>query len=341
MSAHKRILITGITGFLGTHIAIQLLEKGYEVIGTLRYLSKESALHSIISAQTHNFEKLHFIEIDLLDNVEKWVSAMSGIDAVMHVASPFPSVMPKDENDLIEPAKKGTLTVLEAATRASVKRVVVTSSIGAVVYGENKVGQFTERNWTQEDNYDDTTAYFRSKTIAEKAAWKYVNETNGAPELVTILPGAILGPIFSKDAGTSVQIVKKLLDGSTPAIPNIGFEMVDVRSVADMHIKALEMNKAAGKRYICTAEYLDFKQVTQILKSHYPNRRIPSFVLPDFAVKLFSFVDPSVKAALNDLGTKRTTDNSLAKKELGWEPIPMAQSIIDCAESLLENRLIK
>ncbi|MEM8967510.1 MAG: aldehyde reductase [Bacteroidota bacterium] len=339
---NKKILLTGVTGFLGSHLVIQLLNRGYSVKGTLRNSARIDSIKKIIGEYSSKLQNLSFTEIDLSDDLEKWKEVMAGIDFVMHVASPFPTTLPKDEKDLILPAKNGTLNVLRSAQAAGVKRIVITSSSGAAVYGERKNGVFSEKDWTNVNNKQDTTPYFRSKTIAEKAAWDYASNTPGAPELVTILPGAILGPVIDKsDSGNSVNIVKKMVDGSMPAIPKIGFETVDVRSVAEAHIKALEYREAPGNRYLCANGFLQFKDVANILRQHFPRRKVPSRTLPDFMVRLFSYVDQETKPVLNDLGAQRLIDNSKIKEELDWQPISLEESVKDTAESLIRLNIVK
>ena len=340
MIKSKKVLLTGITGFVGSHTAIQLLEKGYEVIGTLRNKQRQNAIEQVIQKHTTQTNQLSFVEIDLGAPLEKWQKTMQGVDYVLHIASPFPTKLPKNENDLILPAKNGTLNILKAATHQRVKRVIITSSTGAAAYGKRKVGEFTEKDWTDITNKKDTTPYFRSKTGAEQAAWEYENNTPNASELVTILPGAILGPVLEKDFGNSANIVKKMLDGSMPALPRIGFEVVDVRSVANAHIKALETPEAAGNRYLCTNGFLEFKEIAQILRANYPKRKIPKTVLPNFMVRLFSNIDPETKPVLLELGTRRTVNHRKIKEELRWDPISAKQSVLDCANSLMELNIV-
>jgi dihydroflavonol-4-reductase len=337
------ILLTGITGFLGSHTAIQLLNKGYKVVGTLLNKDRISSIQEIIGKHTAHINNLTFAEADLNDP-DIWPQLTKNADYVLHVASPFPRVLPKHENDLVIPAREGTLNILKAAAANNVKRVVMVSSIAAVVYGKpknelNKV--FNENDWTDETNKKDTTAYFRSKAIAEKAAWEFIKQNDSGLQLTTVLPGAILGTVLEKDFGTSANIVIKMLDGSSPALPKIGFDIVDVRSVADLLIRAMEMPQAAGKRYIASSGYLTFKEIALILKKHYPNRKIPTWELPNFAVRLFSNFDASLKPILIDLGIKRKTDISKAEEELQWEPLPAQEAVIACAKSVFENGIVE
>ena len=334
--------MTGVTGFLGSHTAIQLLERGYDVIGTLRSRDRAASIKAVIAKYTSHVDKLTFAEADLAD-ANVWNTLTKGVDFVQHIASPFPRELPKQENDLLIPAKNGTLNVLRAASANKVKRVVVTSSTGAVIYGKSR-GQrsdiFDETDWTDINNKKDTTPYFRSKTIAERAAWEFMENNQTGMELATVCPGAILGPVLEKDFGTSANIVIKMLDGSMPAVPDIGFDLVDVRSVADLLILAMERPEAANERFICSADYLKFKEVAQILKEKYPQKKIPLGTLPDFLVRLFSNFDKSLKPVLLDLSVERKVDNAKAKRLLNWEPRSGKEAVISCAESVIGLGLV-
>lgn len=341
--ATKRVLLTGVTGFLGSHTAILLLEKGYEVTGTLRDKKRAASIREIIGRHTNKVHNLTIVEADL-NNKEAWLELTKNMDYVQHVASPFPRKLPKNEHDLINTATAGTLHVLEAALANKVKRVVVTSSVAAIVYGKTKdalTGVFTEADWTDEHNKKDSTPYFRSKTIAEKAAWEWVRQAGSGMELTTVLPGAILGPVLEDDFGTSANLVIKILDGSSPALPNIGFDIVDVRSVADLLVRAMELPQAAGRRYIASSGYLTFKEIAAILKKQYPARKIPAAELPGFMVRFLSNFDSSLKPILIDLGIKRKLDITKATRELQWQPLPVAEAVVACAKSVIEKGIVK
>jgi dihydroflavonol-4-reductase len=224
-----------------------------------------------------------------------------------------------------------------------VKRVVLTSSGTAIAYGKEKSkrnGIYTEADWTDELNRKDTTPYYRSKTIAEKAAWEYINNGSNGLELTTICPGAILGPVLEKDFGTSANIVLKTMDGSSPTIPKIGYEIVDVRSVAELHILAMERPEAAGERFIGAAGFMTFRDIAEVLKREYPERRIPKSVLPNVATKVISNFEKTLKPLLIDLSVERRLDHSKAKEILGWEPIEPEEAVIACAESLFNVGLL-
>lgn len=340
---NKKVLLTGITGFLGSHTAIQLLEKGYKVTGTLRDKERVASITALIGRHTRQVSNLAIAAADLMDK-SVWMELTKHKDYVQHIASPFPRKLPKNENNLILPAKTGTLNILEAAIANKVKKVVITSSIAAVVYGKNdhELTQiFTENDWTDETNKKDSTPYFRSKAIAEKAAWDFMKHADTATELVTVLPGAILGPVLEEDFGTSANIVIKMLNGSSPALPKLGFDIIDVRSVADLLIRAMEMPQAAGQRYIASSGYLTFKEIAMILKQEYPERKIPGSELPDFIVRCLSNFDRTLKPVLVDLGKRRKLDISKAIKELHWRPLPVREAIISCANSIFKTGLVK
>jgi len=342
MMKNTKVLLTGISGFVGSHTAIQLLERGYSVTGTLRDIKRATSVKEIIGKHT-GIENLTLAQADLQDETT-WNTLTKGVDYIQHIASPFPRELPKNENDLIIPAREGALTILRAASANGVKRVVLTSSSGAIMYGKPKHKRnatFDETHWTDITNIKDTTPYFRSKTIAEKAAWDFIEQDESGLELTTVCPGAILGPVLEDDFGTSANIVIKIMDGSSPALPNIGFDMVDVRSIANLLIRAMELPQAANQRYVGSAGYMKFKDVAQILKSAYPARKIPTSVLPDFFVRLFSNFDQSLKPILIDLNMQRMVDSTKARQELGWDPLSNEEAVLSCATSLFALGLVK
>lgn len=338
-----KVLLTGISGFLGSHTAIQLLEKGYEVTGTLRSLDRAEAIKTMLARHTQRVDNLRFAQAELTD-AQVWLDLIKGMDYVQHVASPFPRDLPKDEDELIVPAKNGVLHVLQAAAANGVKRVVLTSSSGSVMYGRPKgqeSGLYDETAWTDVTNRADSTAYFRSKTIAEKAAWDFMAADTSGLELATVLPGLILGPVLEEDFGTSANVVLKLLDGSMPAVPALGFDVVDVRSVADLLLRAMEQPAAAGQRLLGTAGFLTFEQVAAILRTHFPDRKIPRRVLPNFLTRMLGWFDPTIRPVLLDLGQQRKCDNRKARQLLHWQPIDSQEAVISCAQSILDLGLVK
>ena len=340
---NKDVLLTGVTGFLGSHTAIQLLNKGFHVVGTLRSKDRVKSIKDVIARYTENIDNLRFAEADLSDS-DIWFELTKNIDYVQHIASPFPRKLPKRENDLIVPAKQGTLNILKASAKNKVKRVVMVSSSAAVLYGKTKRelnNVLNENDWTDETKLKDTTPYFRSKTIAEKAAWDFIKQDNSGLELTTVLPGVILGTVLEKDFGTSANIVIKILDNSLPALPKIGFDIVDVASLADLLVKAMGSPQARGNRYIASAGYLTFKDVAQILKKQYPNRKIPTMELTNLLTRLFSIFEPELKPILLELEVRRKLEISKAENELQWQPVSVQQAVINCAKSIFENGIVE
>ncbi len=335
----KKILLTGISGFLGSHTAIQLLNKGYHVTGTMRNLNRKNSIRSIISSHTDQVNNLTIIEADLMDN--GWKKRMEDKDYVMHIASPFPRTLPKHEDDLIIPAREGALKILRGATETGVRRVVMTSSSGAITYGVSKQKTFNENDWTDVSNKKDTTPYFRSKTIAEKAAWDFMKENQSKLELTVINPSLITGPILEKDYGSSGELIKKMMDGAMPALPDIGFPTIDVRSVAEAHILAMESEKARGERIICSGEYYTVSQMADMIRPLYPQLKIPKRKLPNLGVKIFALFDKEARTILIDLGTRRKLDNSKAKNLLGWKPIDGKEGVLSMAQSMIEQGVVK
>lgn len=339
----QKVLLTGVSGFVGSHTAIQLLEKGYYVTGTLRDMKRADEIRQIITKHTAHIDNLTFAEAELSDE-KTWLELSRGVDYIQHIASPFPRVLPKNDDELIIPARAGVLNILKAASVNKVKRVVLTSSSGAVLYGKEKgkeSGTFDETVWTDATNLKDTLPYFRSKTIAERAAWDFIKNHKSGLELATVLPGAILGPVLESDFGTSANIVLKMLDGSIPALPNIGFDMVDVRSIANLLILAMEDPNAANERFIGSAGFLSFKDVSAILRDKYPGRKIPKLILPDFLTRIFALFDKTLQPVLLDLGKERIPDTTKAKRLLHWHPIDNKEAVLSCAESLIGLGLVK
>ncbi|WP_299465454.1 aldehyde reductase [uncultured Microscilla sp.] len=343
--SNTKVLVTGITGFIGSHIAIQLLNEGYQVRGSLRNTQRIASIKEVIAQYTSHIDNLSFVEAELTQ-AQSWDAATQGVDYVQHVASPLSASLPKHEDELIVPAKEGAENVLQAAIKNGVKRVVMTSSVAAIGYGNmkgNTTKAYTEAHWTDIQDRKDTTPYIRSKTIAEKAAWQVMEANDTTMELVTIQPVAVMGPVLEKDYGTSAELVKKLLDGDFPGAPKFGFSVVDVRDVADLQIKAMEQPEAAGQRFICNAGFHWVSEIAEIMREKYPQykKRMPKFSLPNFAVRLFGMFDPATRSVMNELGKKRVFDNSKAINMLDWQPRNTQEALLATADSLIEQGLIK
>jgi dihydroflavonol-4-reductase len=335
--------VTGGTGYIAGFCIAQLLQDGWRVRTTVRGPAKTGQVRSSVGKISNDgVETIEFTEADLNDD-ENWERAVAGVDYVLHVASPFPRTIPKTEAELIRPARDGAWRVLKAARDAGVKRVVMTSSIAAIIHGHGSYpGVFIESNWTDETNLADTGPYERSKTIAERAAWAWHADQGGALELVTVNPSTVIGPVLSADFSFSIEVVRKLLDGSVPAIPRLGFDLVDVRDIARLHILAMMTPSAAGHRFIGAGEFLWGEEIASILKHGLAEgtRRIPSMVVPDFLVRVFALFDSAVRGQLFNLGKEKLVSSDKARKMLGWTARPASETILDTAQSLQANGLV-
>jgi nucleoside-diphosphate-sugar epimerase len=339
---HTTVLVTGASGFIGLHCARHLLEMGYRVRGTLRTPSREARLRRALLGLVDAGDRLQFVATDLTRD-EGWKEAVRGCTYVLHVASPFPRELPEHEDDLIVPAREGTLRVLRASAESGVARVVLTSSLAAVlagrVRGESRT--FDESDWSIAE---EIPPYEKSKTIAERAAWDFVNDLRGEPklELAVINPGAVLGPILEEDAGTSAEVVRKLMSREFPGCPRLGWPMVDVRDVASAHIAAMTTPEAAGQRFCCSVEFAWMSEVAAILKKHFGDRgyKIPTRTLPDFAVRLVSLFDKTTRAVVGNLGLRADVSNERIKRVLGWKPRSVEEMVVAMGESLIEHGVV-
>ncbi|WP_227284502.1 aldehyde reductase [Boseongicola sp. H5] len=337
------VLVTGASGFIAQHVILQLLHKGYRVRGTLRRLDKAPDLRAAFAAHTDRAAGLDFATVDLGAD-DGWAGAMEGVSFVQHVASPFPPNQPKDPDELIAPARDGALRALRFARAAGVKRVVLTSSMAAVAYGHgpDRPAMADETLWSNPDNLADNTAYTRSKTIAERAAWAFMDGDGGPMELATINPSAVLGPLVGRDGSASLELVTQLLTGKVPAYPDFGFEIVDVRDVAAAHLLAMERPEAAGERFLVTADYMMFREIGDVLKATLPDRarKIPSRNLPSWLFRLLATVTPAMQQVIPELGVRRRVSADKAHWMLGWSARPPAESVRDCARDLIGKGLV-
>ena len=331
----ETVLVTGGSGFLAGWCILELLEQGYEVRTTVRDLSREAEVREAVSAGGQAGEKIAVLAADLTHD-DGWHGAVAGCDRVLHVASPFPPVQPKDPDELIVPAREGTLRVLGAALDAGVKRVVVTSSVAAIAGGAKGSGPLSEDDWT-DLGFPGLSPYVRSKTVAERAAWELVEERGERERLTTINPGAFLGPLLSRDASFSLQVIERLLKG-TPGAPRIGFSFVDVRDVAKLHVEAMLSPAAGGERFIAVAEFLWMAEVAAVLRRELGDdaRKVPTRKVPDLLVRAMGLFDPSVRTITNQLGKKLAYSNEKAKVVLGFSPRPVPESIADSGRSMVE-----
>jgi nucleoside-diphosphate-sugar epimerase len=279
-----------------------------------------------------------------LENDAGWPEAVAGCEYVLHVASPFPSRVPKNDDELIVPAREGVLRVLRVARGAGVKRVVLTSSFAAIGYGHPpQNAPFNETDWT-DLTADGLTAYVKSKTIAERAAWDFIAHEGGNLELSVVNPVGVFGPVLGPDYSTSILIVQRMMDGAVPGLPKLCFGAVDVRDVADLHIRAMTHTAAKGERFLAIAgDFLSMVEIAKLLKHRLgaAAKRVPTRELPNWLVRLAALRDPAVKQILPELGKVKNATNEKARRILGWAPRSNEESIVATADSLMRLGLLK
>ena len=335
-----RVLLTGISGFLGGHVALQLLNAGYTVRGSVRNLSKADKVRDTLKKAGADIARLEFVALDLLSDAG-WTEAAQGCRYLQHTASPFVLKIPEDKMELIRPAVEGTERALKAANAAGVERIVLTSSMAAIAYGHDKTrtAPFTARDWTDLEGRG-VNPYQESKTLAERRAWEIMDAAGRRDALAVINPGGIFGPLLDEDPGTSATLVLRLLNGSVPAVPRIPMTGIDVRDVAAAHIAAMTAPGAGGQRFPMGERTIFFGDAARILRDRYPDRRVPRFNMPDWAVRLYGLFDQDVRDNLGELGLAKQLDSSAAIALLHRKLTPVPESLLATAASLIEHRLV-
>jgi nucleoside-diphosphate-sugar epimerase len=338
------ILVTGGSGFIGSHCILQLLATGHHVRTTVRNLKREGEVRAMLKqGGAKPGDRLSFFATDL-ENDAGWPQAVAGCEYVLHVASPLPPNMPKHEDELIVPAREGTLRVLRAARDAGVKRVVLTSSFAAIGYGHPpRKTPFNETDWT-DLNGDGVYAYVKSKTLAEGAAWNFIANQGGGLELSVVNPVGVFGPVLGPDYSASILLVQRLMDGAIPGVPRLYFGVVDVRDVADLHIRAMTHPAARGERFLAVAgDFMSMLDIAKVLKSRMgaSAKRVPTRELPNWLVRIAALRDPAIKLILPELGKPKNATNEKAKRLLAWESRSNEDSIVATAESLVRLGLLK
>ncbi len=329
----QTVLLTGVTGFIAKRIALDLLNAGHRVRGTLRSPGRATEVRAALRPRLNEpaaLDRFETVPLDLTAD-DGWVAAMDGVDVVMHTASPFPMSAPKSEDDLIRPAVDGTLRALRAARTAGVGRVVLTSSVVAIEATDTD-GPHTEEHWSEPD-HPRSTPYGRSKTRAERAAWDFVAEH---PEvaLTAINPALVLGTPLDRHYGTSLRVVERQMGGKDPALPRIGFGIVDVADISAMHLAAMDRPETAGKRYIGCAGTMTMPEIARRLAAAHPERRITTRVAPKWLLRLVALADPAVRGILPSVGHLPRFDNARARTELGIDFVPVETALERAARAI-------
>jgi nucleoside-diphosphate-sugar epimerase len=331
----SKVLVTGGSGFIASHCILGLLAAGHRVRATVRSLERAAGVRRVLEETGQN-PSLSFVAANL-ERDDGWQEAVDGNEYVLHVASPFPARSPGHEDELIVPAREGTLRVLRAARAAGVRRVVITSSFAAIGYGHPpQQAPFDESCWSNIDGA--AAAYVKSKTLAERAAWQFMAEEGGALELAVVNPVAVLGPVLGTDLSSSIQIVGRMLHGGMPAAPHLVFGVVDVRDVADLHLRAMSNPAAKGERFLAAAgDFMSLLEIARVLRERLgaAAKRAPSRSLPNWVLHLTALFNPTVRELLPELGKSKNGSHAKASRLLGWAPRSNEDAIIATAESLL------
>lgn len=338
------VLVTGGSGFLGAHCILALLNAGYRVRTTVRSAKREADVVAMLkSGGAEPGDRLSFAVADLTSDTG-WPQAVAGCDYVLHVASPFPPSVPKHEDDLIIPAREGALRVLRAARDAGVKRLVLTSSFAAIGYGKMPPDgrPFTEESWT--DPTAKVSAYVKSKTLAERAAWDFIAAEGGRLELAVVNPVGIFGPVLGSDHSTSTEFVQRMMNGAMPGLPRLSFGVVDARDVADLHVRAMTNPAAKGERFLAVSgDFMTVREIAQTLKTRLGDAaaRVKTRELPDWLVRIVGLFNPEAAQLVTELGKVKNATNAKAVRVLGWGPRSREDALAATGESLIRLGLLK
>ncbi len=338
------VLLTGASGYIAKHIALQLLNAGYHVRGTLRSLSRASEVTDAVQPHLDDASdlegRLRFVALDLASD-DGWDAAMEGVDVLMHTASPFPMVQPKNEDEVIGPAVDGALRALRAAKAAGITRVVMTSSTAAISGSPLPADDtaYDETNWTEPDDQN-ITPYAKSKTLAELAAWDYVRDHAPEIELTVINPGFVVGAPLGRGFGTSVAVIERILRAKDPMVPGFGFTAVDVQDVAEMHVVVIDMPGTHGQRIMTVDQFMWFADMAKVIKAAHPSRKVVMRVAPDFVVKFLGLFDPAIRSIIPALGKREKVDNSRAVATLGRGMRQAPKAVVATATYLIENEIV-
>ncbi len=336
------VLLTGISGFLGGHLALALLRAGYRVRGSLRHMDRAASVRTMLVARKADIARLEFVELDLLAD-EGWREAMAGVRYLQHTASPLTAHMPGDRMELIRPAVEGTERALNAALAGEVERIVLTSSMAAIAYGHDPARRapFTELDWTNLEGRR-VNAYTESKTRAERRAWQIMRAAGRQADLAAINPSIILGGLLDDDPGTSALLIRRLLDGSLPALPRIAPAIVGVEDVVEAHLRAMTVQEAGGRRFPISARTLFLREVAAIVReaAGARGRRVPWLPVPDVAVRLLALLNRDIRGIASELGIVKKLDSRAVEALLGHRLRPAEDAITATTHSLIARGLV-
>jgi dihydroflavonol-4-reductase len=335
----KTVLVTGGTGYLAGWCIAELIKRGYRVRTTVRNPAREHEVHAAVDSEVDSHHNLTVHHADLLSD-DHWDHVIEGCDYVLHVASPLPVSQPKDPDELIVPAREGTERVVSRALDAGVERVVLTSSVAAI-RGGNEGRALDETIWTDLSS-PDLTPYVQSKTIAEQTAWGLAAERDARDRVAAVNPTVIIGPVLSDDTSASLEVIQRLLKGM-PAMPRLGFGLVDVRDVADLEIRAMTSPEAGGERFVANAKWLWMSEIAAVLRERLGPRasKVPTRVAPDFVVRAMALFDGGIRSFKSSLGKRTDYQTTKAKDELGWSSRPIEDTIAEAAESLIDRGVVE
>jgi dihydroflavonol-4-reductase len=331
------VLVTGITGYIASHVAAKLIKEGYRVRGTVRNKAKGRRVLDAMAMQGVDISKVELVEADLAKDAG-WQEAVQGCRFIQHVASPLPLESPSDREALVPEARAGAQRVLENGFSAGAERIVMTSSIAAMINqpGRGKTKTYGETDWSDPD-WKPLTAYPVSKTRAELSAWAYADAQGLRDRLVTVNPGMVLGPDPYDNGGASLGAVRDLMNGDFPAVPKIAFPIVDVRDVASIHVKAMQQEGAKGRRLIAAGETVSFITIADILRDAYPDAKLPKMEAPNFMLRLLAIFDDRVKGVAVDIGHWPEMDSAYVTSLTGVVPRPAKESVLATGKDLIEN----
>lgn len=337
----KTVLVTGGTGFVAGWTIYKLLQQGYQVRTTVRSKEKEQRVWNTLSGTGADLTRLSVYIAELTDD-KGWSEAVAGANYVLHIASPLVAGNQDDLQAFVVPARDGTLRVLQAAVDAGIERVVMTSSLAAATPDVSSVDQKVNESLWSDPNDKNLNAYRKSKAIAEKSAWDFMNVKSSRTSLTTVLPGAIFGPVLSASVPSSIEVIRNIVQGKGPGNPKIGFEIVDVRDLADLHIRAMTDPKASGQRYIASGGYMVMSEIAAFLKQELGamGKKITTRSIPDFVLRSAARLNPSLGSLVPMLGRKFRYTSEKARSELGWDPRPSEETVLDSARKLIEFHLL-